>query len=335
MKFLKALFRHPAAVIFVALILAALSTAGLFRMKFTTDIADYFIDDDPVLKSQEEFRRLFDQHEFIAVLVESSDVFSKESLETIHELGSRLLKEVPFADSLVSLTSVNRVISGGRSFHFDGSDLTSSTDEIQEIRDAYARIESIRGRLFSEDGTQAWILLNLKSYPPEEEWKNLETPQFTAGAAAYTIVQEMNNVRGIRLTATGVPVFAQRKEVEMLGDFMKILIIGAVISVFLTSVILRNIQAIVGTLAVIFLSVASIFGYYGWIGRELDNAFMAVPILLTMGLSIGAYHPLFLPRICKIRHKEGLRLLRPGRDMEAHSLYGAHNIRSSSDLSDG
>jgi len=287
MKLQRALIKHPWFVILVSATCAIFSTAGLFRMSFTTDISDYFLSDDPALKSQEEYRALFDQHEFIAVLVESKDVFSRKSLETINKLGRRLQKEVPFADSLVSLSSVNPVISGGLSFQFDGDSLVSTDKEIQEIKKKYSQIDSIRGRLFSEDDTQAWVILNLKPFPSREEWGSGQTPQFKAGETAYRIVHEMNNIEGIRLTPSGIPVFAQRKEVEMLGDFMKILLIGAVISILLTSVILRNFQAIVGTLAVIFLSISTIFGFYGWLGRELDNAFMAVPILLTMGLTIG------------------------------------------------
>ncbi|MDC7235796.1 MAG: MMPL family transporter [Spirochaetales bacterium] len=257
------------------------------RIQFTTDIADYFVDDDPVLSSQKRFINLFDQNEFVAVLVESDNVFSPDTLETVNSLGLRLMEDVPFASAVTSIASVNPVLAGGHSFHFDDEVLTSSAAELEEIREVFSGIASFRGQLFSDDMHQAWIILSLTDYPSEGEWDGRQTPRLTAGTAAYNTVQVFRAPEGIRLTATGVPVYAHRKEQEMLADFMKILLLGAVISVVMTAFILRNGQAIIGALVIIFFSVASVFAWYGWSGQALDNAFMAVPILLTMGLSIG------------------------------------------------
>ncbi len=287
LNYLKPLQKYPIIILLFSAVLLAACIPGLSRISFTTDLSDYFVDNDPVLTSQDRFQELFDKHEFIAVLVESDDVFSRDSLEAVHNLGERLMDEVPFAESLVSLSSVNPVLAGGLSFRFDNGKLQSSDDEIEEIRDSFSGIESFRGALFSDDMKQAWIILNLGAYPDADEWSSKVTPRLTAGQIAYETVQSFETGEGIRLTATGVPVYAHRKEKEMLQDFMKILILGAIVSALMTAVILRNIQAIIGTLMVIFFSVASVFSYYGWIGKELDNAFMSVPILLTMGLCIG------------------------------------------------
>jgi uncharacterized protein len=257
------------------------------HLRFTTDMADYFVEDDPVLTSQNRFNHLFNQNEFIAVLVESEDVFSTDTLEAINNLGLRLQEEVPFAGSIVSLSSVNPVLAGGLSFDFEEGLLLTDSDGIEELRQGFSKIESFRGSLFSEDMKQAWIILNLEEYPHENEWSGEQTPQLTAGMVAYDTVKSFEAADGIRLTVTGVPVYAHRKEQEMLADFIKILVLGAIVSIIMTAIILRNFQAIIGTFVIIFFSVASVFAYYGWTGKELDNAFMAVPILLTMGLSIG------------------------------------------------
>ena len=284
---MKPLQKYPVLIFLLSAVLLAFCIPGLIQIRFTTDLADYFVEDDPVLTSQDRFNQLFNQNEFVAVLVESDDVFSSDTLETINNLGQQMLEEVPFARSIVSLSAVNPVLAGGLAFSFEGGELVTGPDKIEEIRQKFTEIESFRGQLFSGDMTQAWILLILEEYPTGSDWSGDQTPQLTAGMAAYDTVKSFNAPDGIRLTATGVPVYAHRKEQEMLADFMKILIIGAIVSVLMTALILRNLQAIIGTLVIIFFSVAGVFSYYGWTGKELDNAFMAVPILLTMGLSIG------------------------------------------------
>ncbi|MDC7240254.1 MAG: MMPL family transporter [Spirochaetales bacterium] len=287
LNYLKPLQKNPVIIMLLSAALLAFCIPGLSRISFTTDISDYFVDNDPVLTSQEKFQQLFDKHEFIAVLVESDDVFSRETLETIYSLGEKLMEDVPFAESLVSLSSVNPVLAGGLSFSFEEGRLVSTDNEIEEIRESFRGIESFRGSLFSDDMKQAWIIVNLGAYPAADEWPGNKTPQFAAGEIAYDTVQSFKAADGTTLTATGIPVYAHRKEQEMLQDFMKILVLGAIVSALMTAVILRNLQAIIGTLLVIFFSVASVFSFYGWIGKQLDNAFMSVPILLTMGLCIG------------------------------------------------
>ena len=71
-------------------------------MDTTVDISDFFLEDDPVIRNQEKFRRLFGNNDFVGVLVESEDVFSRDTLELINLVGERLKREVPFASSLVS-----------------------------------------------------------------------------------------------------------------------------------------------------------------------------------------------------------------------------------------
>ena len=257
------------------------------KIRFTTDMADYFIEDDPVLRSQDRFESLFGSKEFIAVLLESDDVFSRESLETINRIGLSLKEGVPFAGDLVSLAAVNPVIAGGESFRFEGDSLVSTEEERLRLRENFGKIDSMAGTLFSVDGREAWILLNLEEYPDDQEWNEEQTPQFTAGEEAYRIIKGIDVPEGIRITGTGLPVYAHRKEVEMLGDFMMILVVGVIMSAILTTLVLQNLNAILGTFMVIVGAIVSVFGMYGRLGMELDNAFMAVPILLTMGLTIG------------------------------------------------
>jgi predicted RND superfamily exporter protein len=255
-------------------------------MDITVDIADFFLEDDPVIRNQEGFRRLFGNNDFVGVLVESEDVFSRDTLELIKLVGERLKKEVPLAYTLTSLTELTPVRSGGLLLRFDGTKLVSSTEEIEVIRRAYSMNASLGGVLFSQDHGQAWILLTLEEYPDDDEWFEENTPLFTVGRAAFEVVQSINTGRD-RLIATGVPVYAFRKEAEMMDDLTRILVIAAIVALALSILIFKSIQGVAGTLAVIVSSILLVFGMLGRLGISTDSAFISVPILLTMGVSIG------------------------------------------------
>ncbi len=273
-------------ILLAAVLVIALSVPGVFRMDITVDIADFFLEDDPVIKNQEEFRRQFGNNDFVGILVESDDVFSRDTLELIKLIGERLKDEVPLASDLVSLTELTRARSGGLLLRFDGAALVSSDDEVEAIRMSYSENPSLQGILFSRDHRQAWVLLKLEDYPPADDWPEETTPLFSVGRVAYEVVQSIDS-GDARLIATGVPVYAYRKEAEMMGDLTRVLSIAAFVALALSILIFRSVQGVVGTLVVIIISILSVFGVQGRLGLSTDSAFISVPILLTMGVSIG------------------------------------------------
>nr|WP_246433816.1 MMPL family transporter [Spirochaeta isovalerica] len=240
---------------------------------------DFFVSSDPVLKNNEEFEKLFKNSDFIGVLVESSDVFDRETLELIHRVGSILRNEVPLAGSLISLTELENFPLGGNTLRFEGDSLLSTDSEIREIRELYNTIPSIGGTLFSQNGKEAWIILQLLPYT--DEWD-----QFSIGEEAYRILSGINS-GNIRLTGTGVPIYAYRKQTEMMYDLMKVLIMGTLVALLLSTLIIRSFRGVAGAILIIIISVLIVFGFQGLRHTTIDSAFISVPILLTMGVSIG------------------------------------------------
>jgi uncharacterized protein len=273
-------------IFFTTILLVAFSIPGVFRLDITVNIADFFLEDDPVIKNQEKFRRQFGNNDFVGVLVESEDAFSRETLELIRLVGKRLRDEVPLAAALVSLTELTQAQSRGLRLRFDGSSLVSTPEEVEQIRAAYSENPSLIGVLFSRDHRQAWVHLKLEKYPSRDEWSRETTTLFSVGQKAYETVLSIDSGEA-RLLATGVPVYAYRKNVEMMGDLARVLVIGSIVTLVLSILILRSVQVVMGTMAVILFAVLCVFGIQGRLGISTDSAFIAVPILLTMGVSVG------------------------------------------------
>ena len=280
------LVRNRVIVFILIFFAAAFSLPGIFRLEVTVNMEDFFVDDDPVRENQAKFRQLFNNNDFVGVLVESDDVFSRESLELIREVGSRLKESVPLAKELVSIAGSDNPFMNKDSLVFSGTELISSDAEIEEVRKLYSDISSLNGTLFSSDYGQAWILLSLEHYPSAEDWNYEKDPQFTIGKTAYDTVNSIDS-GDVILTATGVPVYAYRKEAEMMEDLMRVLIIGFITALCISIFIIRSFQGVTGSVLVIGISVLIVFGIQGRFGASIDSAFIAVPILLSMGVSIG------------------------------------------------
>ncbi len=266
--------------------MAGLFFPGLFKLKIALDINNYFLESDPVQLESKVVEKLFANNDYISVLVQSDDVFSRSSLEVIKKLGDELQK-VPFANGTVSIAQLDPSMSGRDQFTFEGDQLVDSPERRQEIADSYRQSPTLDGTLFSDDGKEAWVIVPLTEYPPAEEWTKVKDPQAVAGEVAYEIVRGLPLPDGVRLTPTGPAIYTARKTFEMLDDLKNVIIVGAIVALLLTLIILRNAQSVVGTFVLILFAFIFVLGFFGHLNYPIDQAFLSILLLLTMGVSIS------------------------------------------------
>ena len=280
------ILNYKIVILILILVLSALAIPGLSFLKVTVNIESFFLEDDPIIKNQNKFEKLFNTNDFAGILVENDNVFSRESLTLINEIQSKLSKNVPFMKKIQSLTTIKKPFQDKSYLNFENKNLLSNDKELEHFKKFCNGNDSLKSVLFSSNNKQAWILIKLNPYPSKKDWNEKQEPLFKVGQSIYDTVKSIKNEKTI-LTATGVPVYAYRKVTEMMEDLVFILIIGAVVALILSIVILHSIQGVIGTLLVISLSILSVLGIQGWLGVTTDSAFISVPILLAMGVSIG------------------------------------------------
>jgi predicted RND superfamily exporter protein len=273
------LLKHRLLALLVLLAVTGLFLSQIGGLNISVDIRDFFVPSDPVVQNNRKFEEIFDNSDFIGVLVESDNIFSRETLELIRKVGKELQENVPLAGTVISVTDLEDLPLGGKSIRFEGDQLVSSRQEINEVRDLYTSIPSIGGTLFSRDLDEAWIIVQLDPYT--DQWN-----QFSVGEQAYNIIQSIDS-GSTSLTGTGVPVYAYRKQTEMMMDLIRVLLIGSIVALALSSFILRSFRGVLGVILIILFSVLIVFGFQGMRSTTIDSAFLSVPILLTMGVSIG------------------------------------------------
>ncbi len=283
--FAKGIIKVRFLILGVLLLLIAAAIPGLNRLNIAVDLKDYFLEGDPVINAQKQFDHLFYNSDFIGILVESDDVFSKETLELIDKLSRTVKRKVKSSKSATSIVSFNRLTSQKHSLLFKKGKLVSTKEDLEKYRDTLDHNPFAKGKLYSADYTQAWIVIPVNTLADRENAAD-ESAIFKIGRTAYEAITSVNPGNA-RVTPTGVPIVAHRKKIDLMSDLIKVLIIGAVIVVFLSIIIIRRIAGVAGTFMVFGIAVLLVFGLEGWLGTLVDNAFMSVPILLTMGVSVG------------------------------------------------
>lgn len=277
--FMEKLLNHKIAALLILFAVSVLFLSQIRGLNISVDIRDFFVPSDPVAQNNKKFEKIFHNSDFIGVLVESENIFSRESLELIHKVGSELQEKVPLAGKVISVSQLEDIPLGGSPLNFEKNSLISTDKEIDDVKKLYSSIPSIGGTLFSKDFDEAWIIVQLDPYT--EKWN-----QYSIGKLAYNVITSIDTGNA-KLTGTGVPVYAYRKQTEMMGDLVKVLVLGSIMALALSSIILRSFRGVLGVILIILFSVLFVFGFQGMRHTTIDSSFLSVPILLTMGVSIG------------------------------------------------
>ena len=254
------------------LVFGVFSIIGLKDLKTSVSMNNLFLENDPVIQDQQQFDSLFGNGEFIGILIETDDVFSSASVELIQDLSSRLISEIELIEATTSIaTFIN----------------DSSSESLEERRFKLDQRKSVRGKLYSEDYKQAWILCNLKTYPDSEDTIDQHNdPSYLIGEEVLNLVDSYQ-ILGYELIPTGIPVLLYQKSDDLLKDLTKVILLASIIALVLIILIMRSIQSIIGAILTIVISIGSVFGTMGWMKMTIDTTFMLISILLSIAVSIG------------------------------------------------
>lgn len=269
---------------------------GLFKLQTGIRLDRFFLDHDPVIIEKNLFEKYFENNDFVGILVDADDVFDKETLMIIRDLGQTAKTNVPYVNELVSLTDF-KFYSHQLGGVIDASEynIKEITDlQIKQLKNLFKQKKNLVGKLYSKDETQTWILLRLEKYPPEKKWPNGRDPVFVTGEKAWETVENFKTKHskklkelGIKFTPAGNPITAARKNYEMFREMAKIVSIAGALGLIFIFLTIRFIPGVAGTAFIIIGSIISVFGSMGYLGLTADTTFMLVPILLSIAVSIS------------------------------------------------
>lgn len=271
------------------ILLIGFSFTGMGKIQFDVSWDSWFLDNDPMKVAEDEFKEIFGNNDFVAVLVESEDIFRPDILSRIRELGNELKEKVPFSDEILSITDCE--FTRGTDEGLEITDLVPDTipDSMEARNEMKAKAlskELFVNRMVSDDARQAWIILRMKNYP--EGWRNEKNKgaDIVAGETALEIINqekyEILNPKG-----AGMPVLAADKTAYFAKEMGRNMLLSIIATIVVLALAIRTVTGVIIPMFTAFGAVIIIFGLQGHLGVKIDPSMILVPVYLGLAVAIG------------------------------------------------
>jgi hypothetical protein len=267
----------------------AFSMVGISRIESDVDQDNWFLEDDALLAVKDRFEEIFGNDDFCAVLVETEDVFTPEALSAIREMGRELVKKVPYADEVVSLTDFEFTYGteeGMEIIDLVPEPVPTSPQAMERIRKrAYAK-PAIRDRMVSKDGRQTWVVLRMKPIPDDWQKDYDENPDLAIGRIVNEIAAQ-SKYRNLHPKTTGLPVINVEKRNFFNTELPRLFGLSLLLTVVVLALALRNFRGVVFPLITAVSAIVVVFGIQGFLGIAIDPSMIFLPVFLSLAVSIG------------------------------------------------
>ena len=285
------ILRHRLLVTGLFALLVAFSFVGTKRIVMKTSFDDYFVSDDPMLLKTDEFKSIFGNDYYVAVLVKNKDVFSKRSLTLIRELSNELKDSLSYADKVTSLTDLEFAVGTEEGMTIEQivpEQIPSDAASLKEIRrKAYSK-PYLSKKLVSKDGTMTWIMVKLRPFPADSVWKKTSdiAPDMVTGKEAGRIITKAKYAE-LSPNAAGMPYMSYEKFVYLKGEMGRLFAIAFLVSIVVMLVVTRSLRGVVAPLITSICALIIGFGIIGWTGLYIDMSTAMIAVILTFACSIA------------------------------------------------
>ena len=285
------ILRHRLLVTGLFALLVAFSFVGTKRIVMKTSFDDYFVSDDPMLLKTDEFKSIFGNDYYVAVLVKNKDVFSKRSLTLIRELSNELKDSLSYADKVTSLTDLEFAVGteeGMTIAQIVPAQIPSDAASLKEISSKAYSKPYLSKKLVSKDGTMTWIMVKLRPFPADSVWKKTSdiAPDMVTGKEAGRIITKAKYAE-LSPNAAGMPYMSYEKFVYLKGEMGRLFAIAFLVSIVVMLVVTRSLRGVVAPLITSICALIIGFGIIGWTGLYIDMSTAMIAVILTFACSIA------------------------------------------------
>ncbi|MBT8329091.1 MAG: MMPL family transporter, partial [Desulfofustis sp.] len=271
-------------------------------------------EDDPYLKTYNQFRDQFGRDDFLVLAVFSEDLFSTKVLEKLRVLHDDLDSSVPFLEDITSLINVRDVRGVGDTLLVE--DLVPRTpttdDALQALRERILNNPLYINNLISENGKYTAILLQSQVYggvaeedllsgfdepfdadtesagQPEQNYlSDLENDQFVE--AVYEVVARHQDPN-FQISAAGPPVNLHAIKVYMQQDAFTFMKLALLVIGFCLFLMFRRASGVILPLMLVALSLVTTVGLMTLLGVSFKLPTTMLPsFILTVGVGASIH----------------------------------------------
>ena len=282
------IIRHRTLYLILFVLLLAVALSGLRLVRSDTNQENYFLEGDDLLVAKAYFESIFGNDDFCAVLVESDDVFTPETLRLIRQMGRELKTEVPFADDVLSLTDMEYASGtedGVLIAQLVPDPVPEDAAALRRIREQALSKPALKNRIVSDDGRQTWIMLRLKPLPAHATLENGEGADVAIGRKVNEIAAR-EQYAPLNPRTTGLPVINLEKRLYMAKETPKLLGVSLLLLIGTLAFALRTARGVIFPLLSAVCGITIVFGVQGYLGITHDPAMIFLPVFLGMAMAV-------------------------------------------------
>jgi uncharacterized protein len=273
-------FSAPATTVLAALTIAVLAILGIQRIKTDDSLSQLFRSEDRAFKQYEQISREFPSSEYdVLIVVSGQSLLARESVAKLRSL----VIDVQLIDGtrgVLSMFSARQPAPEGGMPEPIFPDPLPEGSAYRALIDRVKGNEIIRGRLLSDDGRLAVVILSLE-------------PSAVRGGKLDAVVNDIRrtadeDLRGTGLTAelTGVPVMQLEIRHALERDRILYNAVGFALGCVVAGLFFRRLSLMLVAAGPPLLAIVFALGALGWLGFRL-NIFLNVMTPLIMVISFS------------------------------------------------
>lgn len=272
--------RIPITVSVILVILCIGAFFGVERIKVDDSLSQLFRSDTPEFKQYEEVTHRFPSSEYdVLVVIEGKSLLERSSLEKLRDAATDL-QLIDGTQGLISLFSAREPPENGNLPAPLFPQVLPKGAEYQKLVDRVKSNEIIRGKLLSEDGTLALLVLALE-------------PKVAQGGDLKKTIAEIRKTAnddlegsGLSVQFSGVPVMQLEIRNAVERDRLLYNTVGFIAGCAIAMAFFRRISFMIVAAGPPLLAILFSLGVLGWLNFQL-NMFLNVMTPLIMVISFS------------------------------------------------
>jgi predicted RND superfamily exporter protein len=270
---------RPFILVVVFLVLCAAAAVGFTRLKVDDSLSQLFRSNTAEYKTYEDVTRRFPSSEFdVLVVIEGPTLLERNSLEHLRELVTDL-QLIDGTRGIISLFSAREPPQGG---NIPAPLFPNPLPEGAEYQNLINRVisnEIIRGKLLSEDGKLALVVLALDPTAAREKLSGIIR-------GVHETIDENLAGTGLSGQLSGVPVMQYEIRNAIERDRLIYNALGFVVGCLIAVLFFRRVSFMIIAAAPPLAAILLALGTLGWLGFSL-NIFLNVMTPLIMVISFS------------------------------------------------
>lgn len=265
----KTLFEYPGRILITWGVLLIVSIGGIFQIKTSVNITEYFQEDNPTRVSENLMQEKFGGS--MPVFIQFDGDLQDPELLKMMIRTEDFMKEDPHITSAQSVADLVK-------------QMNDAMGEGQRIPDERAKIEQLWFLLDGQDIMQQLVSYDLDRGIIQSKFASIETNDIEAFTAKMNRFIEENSTDNYRISFTGIPPLYVNLNASLVKSQYSSLAIAIILVFLIVAIIMRSFSKGVYATVPIIATIIILLGFMGYTGIPLD---IATVLVGSIALGIG------------------------------------------------